>query len=195
MPGVNLLVFVHLAMAIPFVAIVGARVLFVLYALELGASPFAVGLLATAMQLFPLLLSYAAGVLQDRFGARWLLAAAACCGGLGITLPYFFPGMPALYAACALCGIWSTFVIVLTQTLVGVLSRPGELARNFSHYTVYAWSTQLFGPLLAGYSIDAIGHARTCLVLAPIALVSVAMLVLWGRRLPRGARRVGQAAL
>ncbi len=189
----NLIFYVHLTMFVPFVAIVGARVLFVLYALDLGASPFAVGLLATATQIFPLLLSYPAGVLQDRFGARWLLAAAACSGGIGISLPYFFPGMPALYIACALCGVWSAFVIVLTQALVGMLSPPSELARHFSHYTLMAWSTQLFGPLIAGYSIDAFGYAHSCLVLIPIALLTVLMMAVWGKRLPGGARRAGQA--
>ncbi len=180
-------------MFVPFVAMTGARVLFVLYALNLGASPFAVGLLATATQIFPLLLSYPAGVLQDRFGARWLLAAAACSGAFGISLPYFFPSMPVIYVACAFCGVWSAFVIVQTQALVGMLSPPGELARNFSHYTLWAWSTQLFGPLIAGYSIDAFGHASTCLVLLPIALLTVLMLAVWGGRLPGGARCAGQA--
>lgn len=188
----NLVFFVHLAMFVPFVAITGARVLFVLYALDLGASPFAVGLLATATQIFPLLLSYPAGVLQDRFGARWLLAAAACSGGIGISLPYFFPSLPVIYIACGFCGIWSAFVIVLTQALVGMLSGPTTLARNFSHYTLVAWSTQFFGPLVAGYSIDSVGYASTCLVLIPIALLAVFTMTVWGGHLPGGVRRTGQ---
>lgn len=187
----NLIVFVYLAMFVPFVAIVGARVLFSLYALELGASAFEVGLLATAMQIVPLLLSYAAGLLQDRFGSRWLLALGALAGGLGALLPYFFHSMPALYAASTLFGVWALLILVLTQALVGMLSPPAELARNFSHYTTLAWGTQLFGPLIAGYAIDLVGHARACLALLPFALLAVTMLVIWGGRLPGGALRTG----
>jgi MFS family permease len=190
---VNLLALVHAMMFLPFVAIVGTRVLFSLYALDLGASPIDVGLLNTATQFASLLTSYPAGLLQDRFGARWLLVLTALLGGASLLLPVFQRDMAALYAACTLCGVWSAFVIVLTQTLVGTLSRPGELARNFSHYTVLAWGTQLCGPLIAGYSIDAFGHARACLVFIPIALLALALPAIAGSGLPGGTGRGGSA--
>ncbi len=187
----NAIVFVHLVMFVPFVAIVGVRVLFSLYALDLGAGAFEVGLLATAMQFIPMLLSYAAGLLQDRFGSRWLLMFGALAGGVGTLLPYFFPSLPALYAGAVLYGIWSVLVLVLTQALVGMLSRPDTLARNFSHYTILAWGTQICGPLLAGYAIDSVGHANACLAILPAAVLSVVMLAVWGALLPQGARRSG----
>lgn len=187
----RILVFVYFSMFVPFVALVGARVLFSLYALDIGASAFQVGMLNASTHLCSLLLSVTAGVLQDRFGARWLLAVAAAAGGVGIALPYFHHSLTALYVASALCGVWSVFNIVLTQTLVGMLSKPAELARNFSHYTIIAWATQIFGALTAGYSIDAIGHAGACLVLAPLALLAIVMLAFWGGGLPGGSRRTG----
>ena len=46
------------------------RVLLVLYALQLGAAPATVGLLAATFSAFPALLSWHAGKLADRFGSR-----------------------------------------------------------------------------------------------------------------------------
>lgn len=185
------IVFVYCMLFVPFVALIAARVLFSLFALDLGASAFEVGLLAAATQAFPLLLSYGSGVLQDRFGSRWLLALGALVGGAGVALPYFLPGMAALYVASLLCGIWSVIVIVLTQSLVGMLSPAKDLARNFSHYTVLAWGSTLVGPLLAGYSIDLIGHRLASAAIAPFALLTLAMLWRWGGLLPAGERRSG----
>ena len=65
-----------------FVGVTAARIVFSLYALELGANAAGVGAILAMMYLFPLLLSWPIGVLADRFGSRWLLAGGAFgCGG------------------------------------------------------------------------------------------------------------------
>ena len=58
------------------------RVLLVLYALELGAAPSTVGLLAATFSIFPALLSMQAGRLADRLVSRPLLILGALGGGL-----------------------------------------------------------------------------------------------------------------
>ena len=63
-----------------FSSISSARVILSLNALELGATPSAVGLLVATFYTFPLLLSWPVGVLSDRLGSRWLLFAGAACG-------------------------------------------------------------------------------------------------------------------
>ena len=75
------------------------RVMLVLYALHLGAAPATVGLLAATFSAFPALLSWPAGKLADRFGSRWLLMVGALGGGLGMLIPYFVPGLPAIFVA------------------------------------------------------------------------------------------------
>ena len=54
-----------------------ARVLAVLYALQLDASPLTIGALAAAFALFPMLLSWPAGRISDRYGPRWPLTLGA----------------------------------------------------------------------------------------------------------------------
>ena len=76
-----------------------------LYALDLGAQPIIVGVLAATFSAVPTILSWQAGRLADRFGSRWLLIVGAAGGGLGMLVPYFIAGLPAVFIAAALIGL------------------------------------------------------------------------------------------
>ena len=60
--------------------LVGIRILFSLYALELGASALQVGLLAATYQMFSFVIAVPVGAMGDRFGARWPLAISSVLG-------------------------------------------------------------------------------------------------------------------
>src|SRR5688572_18334940 len=111
-----------------------ARVVLALYALELGAQPLTVGILAATFSAFPLLFSLPAGRIADRFGARWLLLLGALGGGLGLLIPYFVRGLSAIFIAAAIIGLSASIYNVLLQNLVGLLSRPESRSKNFSNY-------------------------------------------------------------
>src|SRR6188508_2373629 len=85
-------------------AVFAARVVLSLYALSLGAQPATIGALAATFSLFPALLAVTAGRLNDRFGARWLLTFGAAGSGLGMLVPYFVNGLPAVFIAGAMSG-------------------------------------------------------------------------------------------
>ena len=170
-------------------AVRAGRVLLALYALKLGAQPFAVGVLAATFSVFPMVLSWQIGRLSDRFGSRWLLALGAAGGGCGMLVPYFVPGLPALYVAAAMNGLSFAFYNVSIQNLVGLLSRPDTRTQNFSNYTLVISVTSFLGPLLCGFAIDHAGFALTCLYIALLSLVPVAMLIMRGGVLPGGSRR------
>lgn len=180
---------IHLALGLTFFNFVGAnaaRVVLTLYALELGAPASAVGLLGGLLFLFPLLLSWPIGALSDRTGARGLLLFAAVCGAASLVLPYFVRTLPAFYAAAALNGLALAFFHVTLQNLVGTLSRPEDRARNFSNFSLTGAVTNFTGPLLAGFSIDNLGHATACLVIASQSVLVIILLLVWGRMLPPG---------
>jgi MFS family permease len=180
---------IHLTLALTFFNFVGAnaaRVVLTLYALELGASASAVGILGGLLFLFPLLLSWPVGALADRTGARGLLIFATVCGAVSLTLPYFFRTLAAFYVAAALNGLGLAFFHVTLQNLIGTLSRPEDRARHFSNFSLAGAMTNFAGPLLAGLSIDLLGHAAACLVIASQSLIAVVLLLVWGRLLPRG---------
>lgn len=155
------------------IALVGVRILFSLYALSLGASAFQVGLLAATYQALSFVIAMPIGGLGDRFGARWPLAIGSALGAIGLALPYFFPTLPGLFAGMALCGIWGVSNLVMTQSLTGSISTPETLARNFANFSLVASCCWMLGAPLAGFAIDQVGYRLACLVLVPLALVSL----------------------
>ena len=169
-----------------FVAAGAARVVLTLFALEIGASASEVGLLGGLLFVFPLLLSWPVGVLADRRGAKGLLMFASVCGAISLVLPYFFHTLPALYGAAALNGLALAFFHVTLQNSIGTLSRPENRARNFSNFSLIGAVTSFVGPLLAGISIDHLGHAKASLVAAAPFVIAVVLLLIWGRLFPPG---------
>ncbi len=179
-----------LTLALTFFNFTGAnaaRVILTLYALELDASPFAVGVLGGMFYLMPLLLSLPIGALADRYGSRGLLMAGALCGIGSLVLPYFIRTLPAFYTAAALSGFALAFFHVTLQNLMGLLSEPHERARNFSNFSLVGAVTNFVGPLAAGFSIDFAGHAVACLVLSVLPVTGTILLAYRGSLLPGGS--------
>jgi MFS family permease len=186
---------IKLTLALTYFNFVGAnaaRVVLTLFALELGAPAYAVGLIGGLLFLFPLLLSWLIGGLADRHGSRWLLTFGTACGAASLVLPYFVPTLPALYVAATLNGLGLAFFHVTMQNLIGTLSRPEERARNFSNFSLAGSITSFVGPLVAGVAIDNAGHAVACLVTAAQPVIGVVLLLIWGRRYPAGSGKAVQ---
>ena len=171
-----------------FTSVLAGRVLLVLFALKLGAQPFAVGTLVASYSLLPMLLSWQVGRLSDRFGSRWLLMFGAAGGTVGMLVPYFFEGLPAVYAGGLMNGLSIAFYGVSLQNVVGLLSEPEKRTANFSNFSLVTSTCNFIGPLLAGFSIDHAGHALACLYLVLLSFVPLVMLALWGNWLPKGSR-------
>lgn len=172
-----------------FVGVTAARMVFSLYALELGANAAGVGAILAMVYLFPLLLSWPIGVLADRFGSRWLLAAGAAGGAGGMLVPYFFPALPSLYVAAVMLGLTIVLTTVLGQNLVGILSPVHQRARNFSNYSMTGAVAIFLGPLLAGLVIDHFGYLVACLVVSALLLVALATVLVFGGVLPASEGR------
>ncbi len=176
-----------------FSSISSARVTLSLYALDLGASARAVGVLVGSLYVFPLLISWPVGRYADRMGSRWLLLFGAVCAGGAMLIPYFVRELAALYVAATLLGISFTLYNVLLPNVVGLLSQPHEHARNFSNASLVGSTTLFVGPLLAGIAIDLSGPANACLFLVMLSVAAGTALVAWGGMLPGGSRVTGPA--
>jgi len=170
------------------------RVLLTLYVLELGASQWVVGVLGGLLYLFPLLLSWPIGALADRRAARGILVFAGACAGLSLLLLFLFPVLPMFYIAAALNGLALAFYHVTLQNLFGTLSTAEDRAANFANFSLAGASSTFAGPLLAGVAIDLLGHSLSCLVIAAVSFVVLALLAIEGRVLPAAQGRSGQGA-
>jgi len=175
-----------------FVPISASRIILTLHALKLGAQPLAIGTLTATFYFFPLLISWPIGTLSDRFGARWLLTFGGITGVVAMVVPFFFRELPAIFAAGVLLGLSFSFSNVLLQHLVGQLSKPSNRARDFSNFSLVGASTNLVGPMLAGLSIDHLGHAIAGTIVAGVSVIYSGLLLARGRTLP-GGRTEGAA--
>src|SRR5215218_5992611 len=173
-------------------AFTGSRVVFSLYALDLGASSFAIGVLVSFYALCPLLLAIYAGKLIDRVGARrpMLLGTLGLVGGIG--LPVAVQGLPVLYFAALLLGSSFMFFFVAVQGVTGAVGRPQDRGRNYSLLSVGFSIASFMGPLIAGFSIDHLGFKNALLVLAVCLVLS--LLAQWrgARWIPRPAPHAGK---
>jgi MFS family permease len=154
-----------------------SRILISLFALELGAEQYVVGLLIALYALFPVFLAVFAGRLSDRIGPRLPMIAGSLGAVAGLLIPFAWPGLPALCASAALFGISFIFYHVSVQNLLGILSTDANRTRNFSNYSLMIAAGAFLGPLCAGLSIDQFGYRNTYLYLALTALLPLALLV------------------
>ena len=153
-----------------------SKVLVSLYAIELGASQFIIGVMIAMYSLLPVLLALQVGKLADRLGARLPMLIGSTGVALGLALPWAFESMAALYASAALIGVSHMMANVSAQNLVGSVGGPEDRTRNFSNYALVMAMGSFIGPLAGGFSIDHFGHARSYLFAAALPLLPVFIL-------------------
>ena len=175
------------------VGIFAAQIVLSLYALKLGAGPFAIGVLGACFALFPMALAVPAGRVVDRIGPRRPMTLGAIVSGIGMLVPFFFPALPAVYVAAVLSGLAAICFNLATQNIVGLLSTPETRARYFSNYTLMNSLANFVGPLGGGFVIDHWGHGAACLFLSAITLAPLTMLAARGHLLPGGTPRGAKA--
>jgi MFS family permease len=180
--------------ALTHLAFAGARVVVALLALDLGASALVVGVLAALFAILPVFFSVAAGRAIDRIGVvRPMFFGALAVAG-GCAAAFAWPRLEALYAVSVVVGSGAMLSHIASNNAVGGIGSPPDRPRNFTFVSL-AFSTATFaGPVLAGFAIDALGHARAFLVVGAFAVASVATVALGRARFPRPARAIGARA-
>jgi MFS family permease len=155
---------------------VGARMTTTLFGLELGASEFTVGVLMALFAALPMLLSVWAGRLIDRVGPRRPIAAALAALVLGNVLPFALPHLLTLYLSSTLLGTAFMLVHIGMNSVFGAHGGPERRAMNFSWLALGFSVSGSLGPLVAGYAIEGLGHARAYLVLAAFPAIALGMM-------------------
>jgi predicted MFS family arabinose efflux permease len=153
-----------------------------LFALELGASAAAAGVLMSLFALLPTLLSVSAGRLIDRAGPGRPLAFSFGALALATALPFAFPSLVTLYFSTTLLGVSFMVVHIAMNSVFGAHGSPERRAVNFSWLALAFAVSNSIGPLVAGYAIDGFGHAAAFAVLALFPALALALL--WTRKSP-----------
>lgn len=159
-----------------------ANPFFPLFADELGASTFAIGVMVTLKALFPLFIALPSGQLIDTVGPARMLPIGCLCL-LGSTLATVFAtGLPLLALSQILLG---AAIVIVASALQVLVSRGGKTARNdgIKKYAMWMSVGSLIGPLLGGgivsaFSVALIGY-RMAFVVASIATALFMLALLW----------------
>jgi MFS family permease len=130
-------------------------------ALQLGAGPVEIGLVASSYALLSLLTAVFVGRWVDRFGAgRFLMIGATLCA-LSALGAIFIESIAVLAVGQALLGLGQIMNLVAAQTTIANGTTRAQRDERFGWYGVAASSGQLIGPgaagIIAGQSISSAG--------------------------------------
>ncbi|HTE13591.1 MAG TPA: MFS transporter, partial [Burkholderiales bacterium] len=166
----------------------GSRVAVSLYALELGANQFTVGVIIALYSLCPMFFSILIGRLSDRVSPHLPMIWGSAMMMAALLLPLAVPGIATLCVLAFLNGLGHLVFSIPLEAAVGGVGGSQHRARNYALITM-SWSIANFlGPLISGFMIDSVGHQRVFWVLAAFVALPIAMLWRWPGLLPSTAK-------
>lgn len=146
-----------------------------LYAEELGAGAWEIGLLTAAFAFFPCLLAVHIGKITDAVGDRLPLTFGMAGLAAGTALPFLVPQLWALYASQAIIGVCQIFGVISLQNVIGGATAKEDRDRRFGLYSTAVAAGGLIGPVLGGYLAE---HGSYSFVFAVAASIGVVPIVL-----------------
>ena len=114
------------------IAYSGTRVSLSLFALSLGASPFAVGVLLSLLALVPMTFSIAVGRAIDHIGVRRPMLIGAAALFAGIAMIAISPRLQTLYIASGIIGSGFILFHISVTYVAGVVGEPHQRVKNFT---------------------------------------------------------------
>lgn len=176
------------------VAFGGSRVVLTLFALESGATQMQVGILMALYALCPMLFAIAIGRLADRVGPRLPMLLGSVGLGLGLLLVVASPTLATLYVAALLLGSSFHFFFVTVTGVAGGIGGTQHRSRNYALVSLGFSGAGFIGPLVAGFSIDYLGHLKAFMILASCTVVPILMLWLKPGFLPGAVKTAADGA-
>ena len=126
-----------------------------LWALDIGATPFMIGLVLGARAALSVVLSIPGGALMDRLGINRIAATAAIATAVLFPLYPALPSVAALIVLQLLTGFAQALVWMAAQAHMGRINRddPGLMGR----FSFVSTSGNLVAPVLCGTAWDVFG--------------------------------------
>ncbi|PPG27795.1 hypothetical protein C5E10_14830 [Pseudoclavibacter sp. RFBG4] len=161
---------------------VGARLMIGYKAVELGATGFALGLVAASFAAPALLAALPVGRLSDRIGGARVALLGVAVFVSGPVLLCWANELWILVVAAAATGIGSLFVMIGQQTFTAHRGRDGTSDGTFAVLTTAASLGQLVGPPIVTLtaSVGAVEASAPDTVLGAIACIVLVVLGLLG---------------
>ena len=160
--------------AINHAVLTGVRLALLLYAIQLGASPALVGLLAARFAAPAVFAAVPMGRWVDRRGARTPMLIAAVMMVAGSVCAVVWRELGALFVVSVVVGLFYNVFLVGSQQQIGRYSSPAERVDNFSMVMQAHSMANFVSPLITGFAIDNLGFTYTFLMLAAFPLLPMA---------------------
>lgn len=150
-----------------------SRVAVMLAGLNLGLSTFEVGILVAVFAMLPMMFSVKAGRMIDASGPWKPMYLSSGVVLAGSVIPFIWLDMISLIACAILVGIGQ---MVFQVAALGQLGRGTneERVKHFSWLPLALSLSGTVGPLVAGLSIDHLGHRSTFALCALPAIITLA---------------------
>ncbi|NPA80707.1 MAG: MFS transporter [Thermotogae bacterium] len=173
-----------------FIVMMGFSLLFPIlpfWALNLGATPFEIGLIFSAYPVAQFIAAPLWGKFGDRFGYKWGIAV----GTLGFAITSFLiPLVPAVWYLILvrfLGGLLSSAALPSSSAYVGAASPPDKVVRNFGFYGAALGSGMVFGPFIGGLAAN-FGLVVPFVISGVIGLLAFVVALLTVRNLKASGR-------
>ncbi|WP_449539346.1 MFS transporter [Ferdinandcohnia sp. Marseille-Q9671] len=151
------------------------RAIISLYATDLGASTFDIGMLTAVYAFFPLIFAIHAGRIADKIGDRIPVLAGLFGIATGMAIPFYFSSLISLYISQLIVGVSAVFITVSLQNLLGNISNENNRDRYYSYFGMSVAFGSMIGPVVAGYmgqhiSFSSVFFASIFIMFVPIIL-------------------------
>ncbi len=171
-------------MVLAHVAFTGARITISLYAIKQQASTLTVGLLVSLLAIVPMVLSIHLGRWTDRIGATRPSLMGLIAVVVGTVLPALHESIVGLGIASVILGTGFILIHIAVNNATGHESTPENRTQAFTALAVGFSISSMLGPVIAGFSIDHLGHAITFAVLAAFPLVALIYMLFTAKNAP-----------
>ena len=162
-----------------------------LWALDIGATPFMIGLVLGARAALSVVFSIPGGALMDRLGINRIAAAAALSAALLFPLYPALPSVAVLIVLQLLTGFAQALVWMAAQAHIGRINRddPGLMGR----FSFVSTSGNLVAPVLCGTAWDMFGPVGAFSLIGAWGVATLAVIAFLPRDI-RPEERPGEGA-
>ncbi|MFT5701210.1 MAG: DHA1 family multidrug resistance protein-like MFS transporter [Desulforhopalus sp.] len=178
-----------------FIALLGIGIIvpvMPIFAKELGASGFALGMIIAAFSVTRGLLQPVVGNLSDRWGRKgFLMAGLLIYGIVGMLIP-MATDVDHLILIRAFHGIGSAMIVPIAMAYMSLLAPAGHESRYMSYLNVAIFSGIGCGPIIGGTLADFWGLSSVFYTMAGLSLLALMLVVVYmPRQVASGVEKDG----
>ncbi|MFD0693647.1 MFS transporter [Paenibacillus sp. GCM10027628] len=146
-----------------------------LFASQLGANTFEIGMVTAFYAFFPLFFAIYAGRIADYVGDRLPIFFGAAGMTVGMVFPFCFPSMWSLYVSQAIVGVSQLFINISLQNVLGNSANSMNRDQYFSMFSMAMSFGSVMGPIAGGYLVEHFSYRFAFLVSTFIGVIPIAL--------------------